>query len=284
MNTLFVATTLASGLAAALLAWAGLHLGSASLPRYHKMLTADAAFRLSELFLFIDPARLFVVSLGGAAVLGVLAALATGQLVAGLLTAGACTLLPRLILHGLRQRRLAVIEQQLPDALQVIAGGLRAGVSLPLALQQLVREGLPPLAQEIELVLRAHRLGKPLDQALEDLAARLPLQPITLIIAAMRIATETGGSLAEALERAAITVRAQLAMEGKIRALTAQGKLQALVVGLLPLLLLAVLDRLEPEAMAVLWTTPMGWATLAGVTLLELAGMLLIRRVIAIDV
>lgn len=284
MNTLFITTALVCGLAAALLAWAGINLGSASLSRYRAHFTADTAFRLSELFLFIDPARLFLLNLGAATLLGIVAAIASGQLVPGLLTAGACTLLPRWILHRLRQRRLAAIEQQLPDALQVIAGGLRAGVSLPLALQQLVREGLPPLAQEVELVLREHRLGKPLDQALEDFAARLPLQPITLIVAAMRIATETGGSLAEALERAALTVRAQLAMEGKISALTAQGKLQAVVVGLLPVLLLAVLDRLEPEAMAVLWSTPMGWATLAGIALLECAGVILIRRVVAIDV
>ena len=79
-------------------------------------------------------------------------------------------------------------------------------------------------------------------------------------------------------------VRSQLAMEGKIGALTAQGKLQALVVGMLPLALLLVLDRMEPEAMAFLWHSPPGWATLAVIATLEVLGVLLIRRIVAIDV
>ena len=147
-----------------------------------------------------------------------------------------------------------------------------------------VREGRPPIAQEFDLTLREHRLGIPLDEALDHLAERVRLPSLTLVIAAMRIANETGGSLAEALERAALTVRSQLAMEGKIGALTAQGKLQAVVVGMLPLALLLVLDRMEPEAMAFLWHSPPGWATLAVIATLEVLGVLLIRRIVAIDV
>ena len=105
----------------------------------------------------------------------------------------------------------------------------------------------------------------PLEQSLSHLLHRIPTQSTTLVVSAMRIASETGGGLAETLERTAHTIRHRLQMEGKIRALTAQGKLQAWVVSLLPVLLMLVLDRMEPEAMHYLWHTRLGWVTLAGI-------------------
>lgn len=276
--------TLAFGLAAALLAWSAIRIASNALARYHERFTAEAHLQLEELFLFMDPARLFVLNLLAVTVGGIGTWLASGEPLFAFAAAFALALLPRFAFGLLRRRRRALIEQQLPDALQVIAGGLRSGVSMTVALQQLVREGRPPIAQEFDLTLREHRLGIPLDEALDHLAERVRLPSLTLVVAAMRIANETGGSLAEALERAALTVRSQLAMEGKIGALTAQGKLQAVVVGMLPLALLLVLDRMEPEAMEFLWHSPPGWATLAVLATLEVLGVLLIRRIVAIDV
>ena len=276
--------TLAFGLAAALLAWSAIRIASNALARYHERFTAEAHLQLEELFLFMDPARLFVLNLLAVTVGGIGTWLASGEPLFASAAAFALALLPRFAFGLLRRRRRALIEQQLPDALQVIAGGLRSGVSMTVALQQLVREGRPPIAQEFDLTLREHRLGIPLDEALDHLAERVRLPSLTLVVAAMRIVNETGGSLAEALERAALTVRSQLAMEGKIGALTAQGKLQAVVVGMLPLALLLVLDRMEPEAMEFLWHSPPGWATLAVLATLEVLGVLLIRRIVAIDV
>ncbi len=284
MSAPVLIAALVSGLAAAMLVWAMIGISSGALTRYREHFTAEANVRLDELFLFMDPARLFVLNIAAVLVFAFGAWLTSGQVVFGIATALGTALLPKLAFGWLRQRRLDAIEQQLPDALQIIAGGLRAGVSMPLTLQQLVREGRPPIAQEFDLLLREHRLGVALDEALEHLAQRVPLQSITLVVAAMRIANETGGSLAETLERTALTIRKQLAVEGKIRALTAQGKLQAIVVGLLPVALLLVLDRMEPQAMSLLWHTPTGWATLAVGTMLEIFGVLIIRKIVAIDV
>ncbi len=284
MSAPVLIAALVFGLAAAMLVWVMIGISSGALTRYREHFTAEANVRLDELFLFMDPARLFVLNIAAVLVFAFGAWLISGQVVFGIATALGTALLPKLAFGWLRQRRLDAIEQQLPDALQIIAGGLRAGVSMPLALQQLVREGRPPIAQEFDLLLREHRLGVALDEALEHLAQRVPLQSITLVVAAMRIANETGGSLAETLERTALTIRKQLAVEGKIRALTAQGKLQAIVVGLLPVALLLVLDRMEPQAMSLLWHTPTGWATLAVGTMLEIFGVLIIRKIVAIDV
>ncbi len=271
------------GLAAMMLVWAAIRIGASGLARYRSSLSEETHFRLGARLSFVDPTHLLALNLVAAVFLAIALWFATGHLLAALAPAATLSLMPGPVLRWLQERRIEKIEQQLPDALQLIAGGLRAGVSLNLALQQVVREGRPPLSEEVDMLLREHRLGIPMDQALEHLARRLPLQAIILVVAAMRIANETGGNLAEALERASTTVRRRLAMEGKIRALTAQGKLQAVVVGLLPVALLLVLGRMEADAMSLMWETPMGWTTLAVITLLESFGILLIRRIVAID-
>jgi len=112
----------------------------------------------------------------------------------------------------------------------------------------------------------------------------MPTQTTILVVSAMRIAAETGGGLAETLERTAGTIRSRLQMEGKIRALTAQGKLQAWVVGLLPVALAVVLGKMEPAAMDMLWHTRVGWVVLAVMAVLEAMGIYVIRKIIAIDV
>jgi tight adherence protein B len=119
---------------------------------------------------------------------------------------------------------------------------------------------------------------------LNNLARRTPVQTTLLVVSAMRVASETGGSLADTLERTSHTLRSRLQMEGKIRALTAQGKLQGWVVGLLPIALMLILDRIQPDVMASLWHTPLGWGVLAVVAFLEAMGVYLIRKIVSIDV
>lgn len=268
----------------ALFVWALVDISGRLLQAWRERFTRETGFHLRELFLFIDPARLYVLNLA-LTVLGALAAwLLSASLLMALVTAIVLALTPRGVLRWLRKRRVEHIEQQLPDALQMLAGTARAGLSLPAAIRQVSAELAPPLQQELLLVQHEQRLGVSLDDALENLARRVPAQPVKLMVSAMRIANETGGGLAETLERTASTLRSQQAMELKILALTAQGKLQAWVVGLLPVFLLWVLNRMEPAAMSQLWTTPLGWGVLAAVMVMEFIGVLLIRRIVAIDI
>lgn len=288
MNTevelVVTAVTVGVAVAITLLVWSLVDIGTNGLARYRQVFTERAHFSLRELFLFVEPQRLFMLNIAAMLLAGAAAWVAAGSLPLALLAALAVALLPRLLLRWLRRRRLAAMELQLPDALLMLAGGMKAGVSLTQAIQQLVLESRPPISQEFDLLLREQRLGVALDEALDSLNRRVPLQSITLAVSAMRIASETGGQLAETLERASATLRAKLAMEGKIRALTSQGKLQAWVVGALPLFLIYVLNKMEPEAMRLLFTTRTGWATLAVIVLLEFFGVLIIRKIVDIDV
>ncbi|HVG04098.1 MAG TPA: type II secretion system F family protein [Burkholderiaceae bacterium] len=271
-------------LAAMLLVWSGAELGAAGLASYRRSFTERARFNLRELFLFMDPARLYALNVGVMLLVGAIVWLLTKSSLLGVGFALLAGFLPWWAFRWMRARRLLKIEDQLPDALLILAGGLKAGVSLTSAVSQLVREARPPITQEFDLMLREQRLGVALDEALENLNRRVPTQSVTLVVSAMRIASTTGGGLAETLERASQTVRSKLAMEGKIRALTAQGKLQAWIVGALPLVLMYVLARMEPEAMSLLWTTRLGYAFLIVIALLLFFGVLLIRKIVDIDV
>ena len=268
----------------ALFVWALVDISGRLLQAWRERFTRETGFHLRELFLFVDPARLYVLNLALTVLCALAAWLLSASLLMALVAAIVLVLTPRGVLRWLRKRRVEHIEQQLPDALQMLAGTARAGLSLPAAIRQVSTELAPPLQQELLLVQHEQRLGVSLDDALENLARRIPAQPVKLMVSAMRIANETGGGLAETLERTATTLRSQHAMELKIRALTAQGKLQAWVVGLLPVFLLWVLHRMEPEAMSQLWTTQLGWGVLAAVIVMEFIGVLLIRRIVAIDI
>jgi tight adherence protein B len=105
-----------------------------------------------------------------------------------------------------------------------------------------------------------------------------------MLVATLGIARDLGGGLADALERFGASIRRRLVMEDRIRALTAQGRLQGIVMGVLPIALGAVLFVLEPVQMRKLFTEPVGWLTVGGVVLLEFGGFLLLRRIVSIRV
>lgn len=276
--------TLAVAIAIALLVWASFDQGSKLLAAYRTRFTRDTQFKLRELFLFADPSRLYAINIALMLLAAIAIWLLTHSLALALAVAVVLALAPRFIFGWMRRRRIERIEQQLPDALLMISGATKAGLSLVSAVRQVSAELAPPLAQEFQLMQHEQRLGVNLNDALENFSHRVPVQSVSLTVSAMRIASETGGGLAETLERTAATLRSQHAMELKIRALTAQGKLQAWVVGLLPVFLLWVLSRMEPEATSLLWTTQMGWGVLAAVAVMEFFGVWIIRRIVVIDV
>lgn len=276
--------TLIVALSARLLAWFAIDMGTVTLARYRANFTERAKFQVEEFFLFIDPTRLFIANLAVMSLGALLAWVVTGSALIAVPVFLALALLPRLVYASMRKRRLKKFEEQLPDALMMLSGDLRVGLGLSLAFQQVVAEAQAPLAQEFALMLREQRLGVTLEQSLNNLSRRMPTQTTTLVTAAMRIANETGGGLAETLEHTAQTIRNRLQMEGKIGALTAQGKLQAWVVGLLPMTLMAILNKMEPDAMGLLWSTRIGWASITAIVFLELMGVYMIRRIVAIDI
>ncbi len=196
----------------------------------------------------------------------------------------AVILAPKVLVQKMQKRRLELFEKQLPDALLMVSGSMRAGASLAVAMESMTKESKPPLSQEFALMLAEQRLGVEFDKALNHMEKRMPVPDFVLLVAAMRITREVGGNFAEILESLSHTLRRKHEMEGKIKALTAQGKMQGIVMAALPLFLMAILTYMEPEAMHPLYNTLMGWGTLFVVFVMITLGYMGIRKIVNIDV
>ncbi len=252
--------------------------------RQRQRLTRLSRVELAELFVFIEPGRLIRANLVALLCLPVLSGLVTQSAVVAAATFVTVLLLPTVLYRRLRRRRLQALQRQLPDAVAAIAAALRGGAGLWQALESIPRHQPKPVAQEFALVLRQHRLGMPLEEALQALAERTGLHDYRMLVATLAISRDLGGGLVEVLERVAQTVRRRVAMEDRIDALTAQGRMQGRIVGALPVLLGAVLYAMDPGPMGRLLFTPVGWVVLAIIAALEIVGALLIRRIVRIDV
>lgn len=269
---------------AALIAWVLLRYAAAAFDRYRETFVVTASANLHALFLFVDPARVFVAHMALIAAAAGVAAFVVQSWIAALPAGLAAWALPAFAYRNLARRRLQRLERQLPDALGTLAGSLRAGASFNVALERLIEEQAPPLSQEFELLLREQRLGVDSDLALQRLAQRVPLADFHIMVAAIRISRETGGNLAGVLEALVDTLRRKAMMESKVAALTAQGRMQGVVMSLLPVGLGAVLYVMEPDMMRPLFTTTVGWLVLGGCAVMELLGYFAIRRITTIDV
>ncbi len=258
--------------------------GQSALRDYREIFTETARTNMADAFLFVDPNRLFLYNVVALAVIPVTALLATQSLLVTLLAFVLVLVVPQFYYRHLRKRRLKQFEKLLPDALSMVAGSLRAGASLTLALEGLVREMPAPINQEFELFLREQRLGMDFETAIHHMEERLPITDFSLVVAALRISREVGGNLTEVMDSLATTLRTKSMMEGKIQSLTAQGKMQGMVMAGLPIFLGLLLMQLEPEAMGKLFTTNTGYAVLAVIVVMETLGFITIKKVTTIDV
>jgi tight adherence protein B len=271
-------------LGVALATWLLVRHGVQAWTRYEGRIQQETRRTLDDTFLFLDPAQLWPAAwlLGVGAIL--LAFWLGGRWWAVLPVLAVLPAVPPLVLRQLRRRREARFDAQLPDLVQALAGALRAGAGVQPALQHIVMQSLPPLSQEFSLLLREQRMGLGFSEALAQLRLRMPTEACGLVVSALEVAARTGGSLADTLEGIAQTLRARQHWMGRVRALTAQGRLQSHIMAGLPMVLLVVLSRLEPEAMALLWSTGPGGLVLLAILALEVLGLIWIRRVAAIEV
>lgn len=239
---------------------------------------------LRDMFIAVDPQKLFYYNIAAMFIVPALLWGFTGNAVLVVGAAIVIIILPKLWVNWLKKRRFTQFERQLPDALLMVSGAMRAGASLTVAMESMVKEQRPPLSQEFDLLLREQRVGVDFDTALKNMEKRLPIQDFIMVVSGMRISREVGGNLADILETLADTLRMKHQMEGKIKALTAQGKMQGLVMTSLPLFLMFILTHMEPEAMAPLYNTWVGWATLAVIAVMEVVGYVAIQKIVSIDV
>lgn len=192
--------------------------------------------------------------------------------------------LPWLYLQYRRRQRLGLMERQLPEALDLISRALRAGHAFSAGLQMAGEELAEPIAGEFRMVHDEINYGTSLQQALLNLGERVPVTDLRYFIVAVLIQRESGGNLTEMLTNLSRLIRERLKLHAKVRVLSAEGRLSAWILGLMPFAVAALLNLLNPEFMSALWTDPLGTSILQWLAVLMVVGVLMLYRIVRIRV
>jgi Flp pilus assembly protein TadB len=231
------------------------------------------------------PAEWVLLGVGCSALLAAALTLATGNLLLGV-PGGA--LIGWLGMHAVLSmrigRRRAAFGEQLPDVLQLIAGSLQSGFSLPQAVDAVVREGSQPAAEEFSRALAEARIGADLEDALNRIADRMDSTDLRWTVMAIRIQREVGGNLAEVLRTTVGTMRERAFLRRQVKALSAEGRLSAYVLVALPVVIGGWFFYSDPSYMRPLYTSLIGLVMLVGSAALVVVGAFWMRRLIKIEV
>lgn len=192
--------------------------------------------------------------------------------------------IPILYVYIKRKSRLASFGKQMPEALELISRALRAGHSLASGFHLVAEEMPKPISSEFNRAYEAQNLGQTLEQSIQEMTERVPNLDLRFFATAVVLQRQTGGDLAEILDKIGYIVRERFKIYGQIQALTGEGRLSGVVLLALPPVLAAVMLYLNPKYMMLLVTDPMGQQMLAGAIVMQVVGALVIRKIINIKV
>jgi tight adherence protein B len=189
---------------------------------------------------------------------------------------------PYLLVRWKKRRRVQRLEMQLPDAIDLIARGVRAGHPLSAGLGMVAEEAPEPLASEFRITFEEQRFGLPFEEALMGLGDRVEVMDVRIFLTAILVQREVGGNLSEILEKIAETMRARFNLRRQVRVYTAQGRLSGYTLAALPILVGLVISVINPGYMHTLFYDLLGRALLAGAVTMQLIGFLWIRKIVDI--
>lgn len=268
-----------------------LHAGADA---YANEYSQEAARQFEDIFLFIPPQRITDIAWSLACAIFILiffsisdlqteSSILTGLTLGAIAGAGALKF-PTFMLSVLRRRRRNRFNMQLVDALLSMSSSLKAGFSISQAIEAVVQNTQPPISQEFAMFLHETRVGVPFDDALQKLVDRVGSDDLVLVAAAIETARITGGNLTDVLDNIAATIRERLRIEGRVHTLTAQGRLQGIVIGVMPFILAGMLIVIDRDMMMPFLRSTVGLATIGVVLILETLGFLTIRKIVQIDI
>lgn len=251
--------------------------------RYKERYVVKNMSDLSDLFLFIEPQQVFVLNVSLGAVLAALGLWLGGPLMMALL-GGIGFFLPGGSVKYYRARRIKMFNAQLVEALQAMSNALKAGLTFAQTVEQIARESKPPLQQEFGLFVKEVKLGVSIEDALVNMAHRVGSDDMELVATSTNIARSLGGNMAEMFEVISATIRERFRLEGKIDAITSQGRMQGWIVAAMPIVLGFVLNYMRPDLMEPMFDHIFGYVLVVGIFIMEAIGILLIRKIVNIDV
>jgi len=252
------------------------------------LVSVQAALQLKKMLdqadLHITPSRLVMFS----GMAGMLAAMASSvvsgsiilMFVAGLLAAA----VPFVHVWWKRKKRFDRFLEHLPDALDLMSRALSAGHAFSESMHMVSEEMPEPIATEFRKTYEEQNLGLSLKLALENLTQRIPLLDLRMCVTAVLIQRETGGNLAEILEKVAYTIRERFRIMGDLKTLTTSSRMSAWLLCALPIFVTIVITFMNPDYMAILWKDQRGHYMIATALLLQVTGMLIVRKILRIKI
>ncbi len=279
----FVVYALVFG-AVALFVLAGVQLFGKGWETYEERYVSGASRSLEALWLTIPPQHLLYLSVASALALGLAGTFLGGSPYVGMPVSLLGFAAPKIALILMRRRRDRLFDQQLVHALGNMTSSLKGGQSLPQAIDLIAREMDNPIRQEFGLVSQQMRLGMTLEEALAQFTRRMPSKDLDLLATSIVIAKEVGGNLSEIFEKIAGTIRERHRIEGRIKALSAMGRMQGIVMAVLPVAILVYLGAYQPQYVAPLFDHPIGLFLLAGSAAWMGIGAFFIYRILSIEV
>lgn len=247
--------------------------------------------KLEIMFIEVDPQKIVWALLFMSFGMGILTfsflALA-GKLTLGIVGGIAATIIgwkiPRPLADFFENKRKKKYQVQMVDALNLLANGIRAGLTMPQALGMVVDELPAPVSQEFNLVLQQAKIGVPLDEALENLKKRVHTEDNEMFVTAVNILRETGGNLAEVFDTITLVIRERVRLQLKIDTYVASGKIQAYIIGAMPFLMMLMFGSGDPEYFPLLFGTFLGVICLIVICGMVSLGMWVIMKIITIKV
>lgn len=192
--------------------------------------------------------------------------------------------IPLMYVKQLQEKRSNLFVEQMVDGLTIMANGIKAGLSVTQAMERVVENLANPISQEFGLVLSQIRIGRSVEEALIELAFRIPRPDVQMFVTAVNILKETGGNMGETFDTIVSTIRERQKVEKKIQAMTTQGLIQGLIITSVPFVILLGFAILDPSYIKPLFTDPKGIALLFLMFALQIIGGLMIRSIVRIKV
>lgn len=260
-----------------------LRVGEQLFALYRRRFYVQVDKGLRDVVVLMEPGQVFIATLLGTVFVIPLVYWLTNWVFA--MGVGAVVLIaPLYVLKMMKNKRSDKFVEQLPDALAAMSSAMRSGLNLVKSIQQLVKNQPQPLAQEFAQVLVEYRVGTDLNDSLDELARRIDRQEIILMNSAIKISRAVGGNLADTLETLSKTLREKSKVEGKINALTSMGKAQGTLATLFPVFIGYVFYKIEPAAMAMLFTSRLGLIWLGVMVGMAVMAYLMIRKIVTVDI
>jgi tight adherence protein B len=256
---------------------------SRAFERYQERYVVKSVGDLSNMFLFIDGRQLLILNicltalfvLVGLFFFGVFFTMILG--VIGFFS-------PTVLVKWFQTKRIKKFNGQLVDSLTAMSNAFKAGLTFPQAMDHVSKDAGAPLSQEFRLFVREIKLGVPMDEALNSMAVRVGCEDLDLVVTSTIISRQLGGNMAEMFDTIAATIRERFRLEGKIKALTSQGKMQGWIVAALPLALGLVMNYMRPDLMQPMFESWFGYVLVGLIIIMELCGVWIIRKIVNINV